>query len=195
MMKAGVRPSVPPNVPRRRFTVDEYHCMAEAGILGEDDRVELLDGEIIEMSPIGDRHFGCVLQSSTLFNMRLAGRALVSVQSPVRLSTGSEPEPDISLLRPRADFYRTGKPGPDDVLLIVEVSDSSLAFDRDTKLLFYAAAGIPEMWIVDLNKMCVLVYRDPRDGVYQQTWVVERDGKLSPAAFPDVLLSVTDLVG
>lgn len=194
-MKAGVSPSVPPSVPRRRFTVDEYYCMLKAGILHNEDRVELLDGEIIEMSPIGDRHFGCVLQSSTLFNTRLAGRALVSVQSPVRLSSGSEPEPDISLLRPRADFYRTGKPGPDDVLLIVEVSDTSLPFDRDTKLLFYAAAGIPEVWIADLNRMCVLVYREPRDGVYQRVSVVERDGTLSPAAFPDLILRVSELMG
>lgn len=195
MMKAGVAPSVPPSVPRRRFTVDEYYCMLEAGILHEDDRVELLDGEIIEMSPIGDRHFGCVLQSSTLFSMRLAGRALVSVQSPVRLSTRSEPEPDISLLRPRADFYRAGKPGPDDVLLIVEVSDTTLAFDRDTKVSFYAVAGIPEVWVVDLNGMRVLVYREPRDGVYRQTMVVERGGTLSPVAFPDLALRIEDLMG
>jgi Uma2 family endonuclease len=195
VMRAGAAPGVPPSVQRRRFTVDEYYTMAEAGILGEDERVELLDGEIIEMSPIGDRHFACVLRVSTAFSMRVAGRALVSVQSPVRLSSRSEPEPDIALLRPREDFYESGKPGPEDVLLIVEVSDTTLAFDRDTKVLFYAAAGIPEVWILDLNAARVLVYREPRDGVYRQTTVVERGGTLSPVAFPDLALQVEDLVG
>ncbi|MGH2588731.1 MAG: Uma2 family endonuclease [Dehalococcoidia bacterium] len=187
--------SVPPTIPRRRFTVDEYYCMAEAGILHDDDRVELLDGEIIEMSAIGDKHFISVLRSNTIFSARLAGRALVSVQSPVRLSSGSEPEPDITLLRPRQDFYGTGKPGPEDVLLLIEVSDTTLVYDRDVKLPFYAAAGIPEVWIVDLNAARVLVYREPQDGAYRQTTVVARDGVLSPVAFPDLVLPVAEIVG
>ena len=186
---------VPPDVPRRRFTVDEYYRMAEAGILHEDDPVELLDGELIEMSPIGDRHAACVLRGNTTFNARLSGRALVSIQSPIRLSSGSEPEPDIVLLRPRPDFFGGGKPGPDDVLLLIEVADTTLAYDRDVKLLFYAESGIREVWIVDLNAAQVLVYRRPRGLAYEQALIVERDGTLSPLAFPDVALPVGDLLG
>jgi Uma2 family endonuclease len=195
MTNTVTRAHVPPDVPRRRFTVDEYHQMAAAGILTEDDPVELLDGEIIEMSPIGDRHAACILRGTTIFSARLAGRALVSVQNPVRLSSGSEPEPDIALLRPRADFYSSGKPGPEDVLLIIEVADTSLVYDRDVKLRFYAESGIREVWIVDLNAARVLVYREPKGISYEQVLVVGREGTLSPLAFPDVVVPVADLIG
>lgn len=169
--------------------------MAQAGILQEDDHIELLDGEIIEMSPIGDRHVGCVLRSSTMFSARLAGQAIVSVQNPVRLSSGSEPEPDIALLRPRPDFYSTGIPGPEDVLLLIEVAETSLAYDRDVKLLFYAEASIPEVWIADLNAGRILVYREPRSTGYAQLTVVQRDGTLTPLAFPDLTVAAADILG
>lgn len=194
-MATSVRPTVPPTVPRRRFTVDEYYCMAKAGILHEDDHIELLGGEIIEMSPIGDRHVGCVMRSNALFSARLVGRALVSIQSPVRLSSGSEPEPDIALLRPREDFYSSGKPGPQDVLLLIEVADTSLAYDRDVKLLFYAEAGIPEVWIVDLNAARILVYREPRPDGYRQMTIVGPEETLSPIAFPDLVLTAGEILG
>jgi Uma2 family endonuclease len=195
MTSTVTKARVPPDVPRRRFTVEEYYQMAVAGILHEDDPVELLDGEIIEMSPIGDRHYGCVLWGSTFFSSRLADRVLVSTQSPVRLSSGSEPEPDIVLLRPRPDYFRTGKPGPADVLLLIEVADATLRYDRDVKLRFYAESGISEVWIVDLNGARVLVYRGPIGLTYQQALVVERHGTLSPLAFPDLALPVADLLG
>ena len=195
MIYTATTARVPPDVPRRRFTVDEYYRMAEAGVLHEDDPVELLDGAIIEMAPIGDRHFGCVLFAQRWFERRLGDRAFVSVQGPVRLSSGSEPEPDIVLLRPRPDYFRSGKPGPADVLLLIEVADTTLAYDRDVKLRFYAESGIREVWIVDLNASRVLVYRGPTDLTYAQVLVVERDGTLSPLAFPDLLLSVADLLG
>jgi Uma2 family endonuclease len=187
--------SVPPSVPRRHFTVDEYYCMAKAGVLREDERVELLDGEILEMSPIGSRHAACVRGLTERFVLQLAGRAIVSTQNPVRLSSGSEPEPDLALLRPRADGYAKSHPGPEDVLLIIEVSDTTLHYDRDTKLPFYAAAGIPEVWLWDLNGARVLVYREPRDGQYRRTSVIERGGVLSPEAFPDLELLVDDILG
>jgi Uma2 family endonuclease len=187
--------SVPPSVPRRHFTVDEYYCMAKAGVLREDERVELLDGEIIEMSPIGGRHAGCVDDLGEWFILRLAGRARVRVQNPVRLSSGSEPEPDIVLVRPRPDRYRQNHPRPEDILLIIEVSDSTLDYDRDTKLPFYAAACIPEVWIWDLNGERVLVYREPHDGQYRRSSVIERGGVLSPKAFPDLELLVDDILG
>ena len=180
---------------RRRFTVDEYYRMAQAGILHEDDRVELLEGEIVQMAPIGSGHAGRVLRLATWFSARLAGRALVNVQNPVRLSSGSEPEPDIALLRPRPDFYTTAHPRPEDVLLIVEVAETSLTYDRDVKVPLYAAAGIPEVWIVALAAERVLVYRSPHAGRYQHAVTVERGSTLAPAAFPDLALPVGELLG
>ena len=179
---------------RRRFTVDEYHRMAEAGILHEDDRVELIEGEIVYMAAIGSRHFACVNNFTGRFATRLAGRAIVSVQNPVRLSSGSEPEPDLALLHPRPDNYAAALPGPDEVYLLVEVADTTLRYDRETKLPLYAESGIPEVWIVDLQRERVLVYRRPRAGDYQQITTVERGGSLSPEAFPDLSLPVADIL-
>jgi Uma2 family endonuclease len=135
---------------RRRFTVDEYYCMAEAGILHEDDRVELIEGDIIAMAAIGNRHMSCVKRLNRLFNERLGRRVVVSVQDPIRLSRRTEPQPDVALLRPRDDFYAPGHPGPDDVLLVVEVVDTSLPYDR-RKLRLYARAGIPCVWLAILS--------------------------------------------
>ena len=137
---------------RRRFTVDEYHRMGQVGILGEDDRVELLEGEIVEMAPIGSRHQATVDRLTRLFSGRMADAVLVRVQGPVRLAEDSEPQPDVTLLRLRDDFYATAHPGPEDVILLVEVSDSSIEYDREVKLPHYARQVIPEVWIVDLDK-------------------------------------------
>ena len=182
-------------VRRRRFTVDEYECMGRAGILHEDERVELIDGEVIEMPPIGPGHAGDTKQLNQLFSSRLGARAIVSVQDPIRLPPGAEPEPDIALLVPRPDFYRAAHPGPDAVLLIVEVADTSLAYDRDVKVPMYAAAGIPEVWVVDVAGERVLVYREPHAGGYRQTTTVERGGVIAPAAFPDLVLRVDEILG
>ncbi len=127
---------------RRRFTVHEYHQMGQAGILGEDDRLELLEGEIVEMAPIGSRHQAVVDRLTRLFSNRLGDAAVVRVQGPVRLGEETEPQPDLLLLAPRADFYASAHPGPDDVLLLVEVSDSSTEYDREMKLPLYARYGI-----------------------------------------------------
>ncbi|MGH2588820.1 MAG: Uma2 family endonuclease [Dehalococcoidia bacterium] len=194
-MATSVRPTVPATVPRRRFTVDEYYRMAEAGILHEDDHIELLDGEIIEMSPIGGRHAACVNCLAELFITRLAGRAIVGIQNPVHLSSGSEPEPDIALVRPRPDRYASGHPRPADIFLLVEVADSSLTYDRDVKLIFYAEAGIPEAWIVDLNAARILVYRAPRPDGYRQMTIVGPEEALSPIAFPDLVLAAGEILG
>lgn len=182
-------------VRRRRFTVDEYECMGRAGILHEDDRVELLDGEVIVMAAVGSRHVACVMDLAEWFTLRSTGRARVSVQNPVRLSSGSEPEPDIAILRLRPDRYIQALPGPEDVLLLIEVADTSLRYDRETKLPLYAAAGIPEVWIVDLESERVLVYRSPRGGGYQYAAVVERGGTLTPESFPALVLPIDDILG
>lgn len=179
---------------RRRFTVDEYHRMAEAGILREDDRVELLDGEIVEMTPIGPAHAGQVNRLTRIFTGRLGDRAVVSVQNPIVLGTHWEPEPDVVLLRPRADYYRSAHPRPDDVLLVVEVAETSLARDREVKLRAYAAAGVPELWIVDLAGSGLEVCRDPAGDEYRDVRRLKR-GRVAPLAMSDVELSVEELIG
>jgi Uma2 family endonuclease len=135
---------------RRTFTVEDYHRMAQAGILTEDDRVELLEGEIVEMTPIGPRHAACVNRLSQLFSDRLQGRALVSVQNPIHLSELSEPQPDLALLRPRPDFYAEAHPRPSDSLVVLEIAETSAEVDREKKVPLYGQAGISETWLVDL---------------------------------------------
>ena len=183
-------------VQRRRFTADEYQCMARAGILDPDERVELLDGEIVQMAAMGSKHNACVDKVNVwpVANLALTGRAQVRVQGSFRLSMFSEPEPDLVLLRPRADFYAEANPGPGDVLLVVEVSDTTLRKDRTVKLPLYAREGIPEVWIVDLNGERVLVYRGPEGGVSRRRSTVRRGGMLRLLAFPDLALPVADLL-
>ena len=180
---------------RRRFTVDEYHRMGQVGILGEDDRVELLEGEIVEMAPIGSRHQATVDRLTRLFSGRVAEVALVRVQGPVRLAEDSEPQPDVTLLRLRDDFYGTAHPQPEDVLLLVEVSDSSIEYDREVKLPHYARQGIPEVWIVDLDKEAIEVYRDPTVEGYRGVLQLARGQALSPQHFPLLDLAVDEVLG
>ncbi len=175
---------------KRRFTVDEYHRMAEAGILSEDDRVELIDGEIVEMVPIGSRHAACVDRLNGIFSELLERRAIVRVQNPIRLGRHSEPQPDVALLRPRADFYASAHPGPADVLLVVEVVDTSSDIAREVKLSLYARAGVLEAWLVDLSKEIIEVHRDPSPDGYGSVQQVTRRQTLSPQAFPDAGLPV-----
>jgi Uma2 family endonuclease len=182
-------------ISRKRFTVDDYYRMADAGILAPGDRVELIDGEIIQMSPIGTRHLGCVNATTAVFFNAFKGRAVVSGQNPVQLSDFTEPQPDVVLLKPRKDFYRGKHPEAVDALLVVEVSDTTLAYDRDVKLSYYAAAGIPEVWIEDLSSDRVLVFRNPIDGVYPVPLVLRRDESISVQAFPDTAFTVSDFLG
>jgi Uma2 family endonuclease len=180
---------------RRLFTVDEYHRMAEVGILTRRDRVELIDGEIVEMSPIGPPHVRCVMYLNEVFVRRLEGRALVSGQMSLRLSQWSEPEPDLALLRPPLAKYGQEIPASGDAVLVVEVADTSLHRDRVVKLPRYAAAGVPETWIVDLNGGAVEVYREPSPVGYRVTRRLERGADVAPAAFPDIVLSVSEILG
>jgi Uma2 family endonuclease len=179
---------------RRLFTVDDYNRMVETGILAEDDRVELLDGEIVEMTPIGPRHIGLVIRLNRVLIERLAGRAIVSSQHPVILDDLSEPEPDIALCAQRADDYMTAIPRPADVLLVIEVSDTSLAYDRGRKARRYAATGVPELWIVDLQHDAIEVFREPGPDGYAQSEVFRSGGVVAPAAFPDVQITVDELL-
>jgi Uma2 family endonuclease len=174
---------------RRRFTVDEYHRMAKAGILHEDDPIELIEGELIEMAAVGSRHMACVNELTRIFIQQLDDRAIVSIQNPVRLSSYTEPEPDLAILRPRPDRYRKAIPLPEDVLLLIEVSDTTFPYDRGRKLPLYAAAGIPELWIADLPRRRFLVHRRPEGKSYADVAIVKQ-GTLSPLAFSDVTISL-----
>lgn len=170
---------------RHRLTVAEYYRMAEAGILGEDDRVELIEGEIIDRAPIGSEHTSGVNRLNSLFIRNVGEQAIVSVQNPIRLNEYSEPEPDLALLRYRADFYRHAHPGPEDILLIVEVADSSLRYDLEVKLPLYARHGIPEVWIVDLEHWRLEIYRQPEGETYQEKHCPALDKPIAPAGLPE----------
>ena len=181
-------------VTRRRFTADEYQEMGRAGILREDDRVELIDGEVLAMSPIGPPHIGSVNLLNHLFARLVGDAAIVQVQLPVRLDAYSEPQPDLALLRPRADFYGTAAAGPDDVLLAIEVAQSSLSYDRKVKAALYARRGIAEYWIVDLNGSEVIRHIEPVDGIYRVA-VVPPNEPFAPKLLPECVVTTRDILG
>jgi len=180
-------------IQKRLFSADEYHKMAFTGILSEDDRVELIEGEIVQMSPIGRRHAACVDRLTQLFVRRLGDSAIVRVQNPVSLSCHSEPEPDVTLLRPRADFYASGHPGPDDILLIVEVAETSAQFDREVKIPLYANAGIREVWLIDLSDGAIRVHRSPIASGYERVQTISSGSLPAPLSFPDLQLSADEI--
>lgn len=184
-----------PWVARRPLTVADYHRMGEAGILSRDDRVELVEGELVAMSPIGSRHAGVINRFTEVLVLAVVGRGLVSVQNSIRLNDRTEPQPDLAVLKPRTDSYFGAIPGPGDVLLVIEVADSSLAYDRTVKVPLYAAHGIPEFWIADVSRREVEVYRRPEGDRYA---VVTRAGvgaALEPLLLPGVSVPVAAVLG
>ena len=179
---------------KKRFTVDEYHRMVEVGILQPKERVELIDGEIVEMSPIGHRHGVRVIRLTTLFVKAFDERGIVSVQGSIRLNDWTEPQPDFVIFKPRPDFYAGKRWTPQDILFVMEVSDTS-RYDRNVKVPLFAAAGIPELWIEDAKNDVLYVYRDPRGGSYANTLEAKRGDFISPLAFPDIQFSIDHLLG
>lgn len=177
------------------FTVSEYHRMAEAGIFTEDDRVELIEGEIVAMSPIGPRHAACVKKMAGLIRDLLSGKpVVVGVQDPVRLSDDSEPQPDLSIVRTRDDFYAAGHPGPEDVLLLIEVADASVIYDRNTKIPLYARSGIREVWLVDLVTNAVEVHSLPSGSGYSHTQRFERGATVTSTELPDLRMEAAEIL-
>jgi Uma2 family endonuclease len=179
---------------KHRFSVKEYYRMAETGVLHPDARVELLDGQITDMSPIGPFHGGVTNFLSQFFFTAAKGRWTTTVQNPLRLDEHSEPEPDLMLLKPSADFYRTRHPLPEEVFLLVEIADTSLARDQEEKLPAYARAGIAEVWIVDLNEQTIEVYRQPHYAGYGAKTTLREGDKASPQVFPDAQVDVAELL-
>jgi len=169
--------------------------MGEAGIFKEGERVELIRGEIIQMSPIGTRHSAAVNRLVRLFTQHLGSRIILSPQNPVELDNNSEPQPDIALLLPRQDFYEYRHPIPQDVLLLVEVADTTAKYDREVKIPLYAEDNITEVWLVDINEQCIEVYRQPSPDGYQNVQKLGRGQTLSILAFREVNIGVNEVLG
>jgi Uma2 family endonuclease len=177
------------------FSVEEWHRMGEVGLFGDEARLELLDGEIIEMAPIGSRHAGTVNRLNRLLVTAVEERAVVAIQNPVFLDPRSEPQPDLALLAPRPDDYTSAHADPSEILLLIEVSETTLAYDRDRKAPYYAGAGVRECWIVDLTSDAILVCRTPGRAGYDD---VERAGRgtvLSVTGLEGVTVDVSEVLG
>lgn len=182
------------SVQRRLFTVDEYYRVSAAGVFTPDDRVELIEGEIVQMNAIGPLHAHVVDVTATNFTVMARGEHLVRAQHPIRLDDRSEPEPDLALVKLKPGGYRRGHPVPADVFLIMEVADSSLLIDQTVKLRLYATAGIPEYWLLDLTRGELVVNRAPRGTGYAEVFAVGRGERIAPATFPDRDIALDDLL-
>jgi Uma2 family endonuclease len=182
-------------VARREFTVDEYHRMGEAGVLPRSDRIELIEGDVLVMSPVGSLHVGTVIALTAALSRVVGESGRLSVQSPLQLDNHNEPEPDVVVLRPRDDFYRTALPRPADALLVVEVADSSLTYDQSIKVPLYARHGIPEVWIVDLAAKEIEVCRSPVGDRYTSVIRVGREGIVEIGLLPGTTIAAAELLG
>jgi Uma2 family endonuclease len=180
---------------RRRFTVAELLQLAKLGFLGIDERVELVQGEIVEMSPIGEGHASSVMRLTSLLSTTIGQQAIVNIQNPVQLDEETLLQPDVALLRPRDDFYSKRHPSTEDILLVIEVSDSTLQYDRRVKTALYGAAGVMEYWIINLQKRQIEVHREPQPDGYRAMTRYAPGETLSPLAYPDVVLAVDDILG
>ena len=177
---------------RHLITVEAYHKMGEAGIFAPDERVELIEGGVIDIAPIGSEHAGTVNKLSNLLAYALQGRAIVAAQNPVVLGDHSEPQPDLAVLRFREDYYTQAHPGPEDILLLIEIADTTARYDREVKVPLYARHGIPEVWLIDLKEKRLEVYSGPERGEYRHVDYY-RSGQVSPKCFTEVVVELHEL--
>jgi len=184
-----------PTYTRYRFTVEEYRRMGEANVFLSGVRVELIEGEIVDISPIGKRHAARVEALDELLRERLRRTVNIRVQSSVQLDDHSEPEPDISVLKRRDDFYEHELPKPEDVLLLIEVSDTTLEYDSKVKVPLYAHSGIPEVWIINLKDERVEMFAAPSGGAYQTTATFSRDEEIQSNSLAALRLKVAEIFG
>ena len=182
-------------VPHHRFTVDDFHRMAEAGILTEDDRVELIEGEIVEMTPIGPRHAGVVKKLNRMLQHGVGDRFVIGIQDPVRLSVDCEPQPDVTVLRKRDDDYMERHPGPQDVVLLIEVMESSKTYDRNVKVPLYADHGIPEAWLIDLQADTIEILSKPERKGYASSKRFGPGETISSVSIPTLEIAVKEILG
>lgn len=179
---------------RRMFNVDEYYRMVEAGILTEQEQVELIEGEVQRMPPLGKKHAACVDRLIYLFHSLYEQKAQLRVRNPLLLDDFSEPQPDFMILKPRKDFYAQQAPRPKDVLLLIEVADSSLLFDKQVKIPLYAQHSIEEVWLVDQISELIYIHKKPGEQSFLEIQMLRRGENLSPKAFPKMVLQVDDLI-
>lgn len=183
------------SIPHRyRLTVAAYHQLANVGVFNEDSKLELIEGDLIAMPPIGERHASQTRRMNHLFSKQVGDAAIVDMQNPLALNAYSEPQPDMVLLKPRADFYEHSHPGPTDILLIIEVSDSTLRYDRETKIPLYAKAGVPEVWVLDIVHQRLEVYRRPSPDGYREVRYPELQEMITPVLLPNLTISVQSLL-
>ena len=181
-------------LPRHRISVDEYYRMADVGLLAQDARVELIDGEIFDMAPIGSRHGGIVSRLDHRLILAIGDRAIARVQQPLRLSRSSEPQPDLAIVRSREDFYTRSHPTASDVLLVIEVSETTLRYDQRIKAPLYARHGVPELWIIDLEHLQMHLLRSPQDETYAEASVITEPGLVTLAADSRLEVDLTGLL-
>jgi Uma2 family endonuclease len=179
--------------PKFKFTTQQYQLMHEAGFFDDGDRLELINGEIKTMSPIGRKHVACIIRLDKLIQKKLGDRVMVSTQNSICLDDNAQPQPDLAILKPRDDFYESGLPTPKDILLIIEVADSSIDYDRDVKSPLYSAAGILEMWLFDVNQKIIEAYSQPSRFGYKQIHRYNEGDTLSILAFPDIMFNWNEL--
>lgn len=182
------------NTPKRRFSVEEYHRLALSGILKEEDKVELVQGEIVEMSPIGPKHASTVTRIVRLLTEIFRDQYLISPQNPIQLGLDSEPEPDIVILKEKADFYATRHPKAEEVVFIIEVADSTLQYDKEVKLALYAQSGIAEYWIVDLQAHQLMIHSFPDGNTYQQLKCFQSGEDVFSTLLPNTI-ALVDVMG
>ncbi len=180
---------------RKIFNIHEYHKMIDAGVFIGNSNWELIEGEIVKKMVVGDYHISCVNRLNYLLSLKLAGAAIVSIQNPVVISDISEPEPDVALLKFREDFYAASKATAKDVLLLIEVSDSTVSYDRQTKARIYAEAGIEEFWLVNLPRQIIEVYSEPFGGKYKVVRKFGKNEKISLNFLPDISFDVAEILG
>ncbi len=183
-------------LPKRKiFTVSEYHKMVDAGVFVGNSDFELIEGEIVKKMTVGDYHISCVNRLTMLLTPHLAGKAIVSIQNPVVIGELSEPEPDATILKFREDFYASGKATAEDVLLLIEVSDSSVKYDRDVKIPIYAEAEVSEVWLINLPRQMIEVYSKPEKGKYKNVEKIKKNQTIAPKFIPELKIKVTDILG
>jgi Uma2 family endonuclease len=183
-----------PRITRHRLTVDDYYRMAEVGVLAHDARVELIEGEIIDMAPMGTKHSAAIRHLAQLLQEAVQRRAIVSMQLPLRLGSLSEPEPDLMLTKPRADFYRNAHPTGPDCLLVIEVADTSLPYDVKVKAPLYAQHGVPEYWVIDLDQKVLRRFASPKDGVWTDVSAVVSPGRIALPGLDGLHIDLTGVL-
>ncbi len=180
---------------RKLFTVDEYDTMIKAGVFDGKERVELIEGEFVKKMTQGDLHIGCINAITWILRNDLSKEYLFSVQNAVQMNIFSAPEPDVSILKFRRDFYSSGKAQPEDILLLIEVADTSVSADRRVKIPLYANAEIPEVWLVNLPRKIIEIYSEPKNGKYQIVRKATKSETVSPKMIADLSVKVADVVG